>query len=290
MSYLNLVDLAGSEQDQTIMLMFDMLDLPLSFLYGAITSLVSYTVLYLTSVILLRLGLYPGLNPPPPNQHLKIHSYITSLVHAIAQTLACWYPAIHSTAHWNNRVMHSDDRLYVEYGVTGLGPTFWSGVFVGYLLTDLLAVGWYEKPLMICHHVFASVAWTYTVSTGSLQWYHCFLQLNELSTIFLSIRPVLISGFGYGKASKQVMALNGCTFFSFCLIRVVPLPIVLYKYWSTDRHTLQNHAGDATLYMITVLLLFHTVMQCFWFNGMVNIARSVLSGSGKDPNVKKKAS
>ena len=250
-------------------------DIPTSFWFGVVLSFFTYIFCscishYFSST------LYPALTDETfKNKSEKIifHTYLPSAVHAVAQTLNMWFPALVSTAHYSNRVMHFDAELFVDNGVfIGYGPTFWSGIFVGYLVTDLLVVIKYEKPLMILHHIFASVTWTVAVSNRSLQWYMCFLQLNELSTIFLSSRHIVVTGRGWNKTSTKVAVLNFVTFMTFTAIRVLPLPFVLYNYWSTDMHVLRKHAGDVSFYLIWSTLIFHAVMQTFWFSLFVRHA------------------
>jgi hypothetical protein len=258
--------------------------LPPSFVLGILAGLIGYFVAYLISTAMSDV-LYPNLKKETNNEKdekskILIHSYFTSLVHAIVQTEASIYPALQSNDHWHNRVLHFDEKLYVDYGLTGIGPSFWSGVFVGYLFADLLAVGKHENVLMVCHHVFACSMWTYCTLNRQMQWYQSFLQCNELSTIFLSTRYILTVGLGCNKSSSIVLLFNLLCFICFGCIRIFPLPSIAYHFWNNDMNTLKEKNG-VNPHAIGCMFLFHMCMQCFWYFLMVKLVVNVLCGRGK---------
>lgn len=255
--------------------------LPTSFTVGCIAAVCTYLLCYVASNLLAKRFV--------PSATKETLSYVPSLLHALAQTIACWQPVTSSPQHWNNRVTYFDDALYATDNSTGLGPAFWSGIFVGYLLADLVVESRRCNWLMVAHHIFASVAWTHTVSTHSLQWYQCFLQFNELSTIFLSLRKILIGIFGFHKSSPSILMVNFLTFVTFAAVRVLPLPMVLYHYWMTDMEVLHSHAGATSFYLIWGMLTFHTVMQTYWFGLMIKLLLSICRGAQrKEASIEKR--
>ena len=244
------------------------------FIFGILCATFAYVLIRAISYHF-STRLYPALakSNKTKAELVIFHTYLNSTIHATVQTFGNFYPALMSLLHWNNRVTHfntdlvdATNELYMNFG-----PTFWHGIFVGYLLTDLIAIAGHEKPLMIMHHITAIFTWTYAVHCNVLQWYMCFLQFNELSTIFLSSRHLLVTGWDM-KNSSLVKCIEAMTFVAFAIVRVLPLPFLLYNFWTTDMNVLKEQAGAGIFYNIWVVLIFHSVMQSFWFYLLCKIA------------------
>ena len=206
-------------------------------------------------------------------------SYFASTAHAVVQVVGSAYVAMMSKEHLSAPVAHFDSRLVVPYGVTRMGPVFYMGVFVGYLISDHAAVGDIDSPLMAAHHLGASLAWTISVSVKSMQWYAQFLQLNELSTIFVNLRQIFKRS-GYHSESLPVKAMSLATFATFGIVRIMPLPHLIWQW--VRRDCCDACEGWCSRSMVfSGLFMFHVSMQSFWYALMIRNS-SALLGSSSD--------
>lgn len=169
---------------------------PRSFLLGALSAAVGYFVSTVGTRKLVSLfgsaPLKAHLASKTPEELLLLYSYAPSTLHAIMQVLGTADVIFDSAPHLAKPVAYFDSRLWVPYGPTRLGPTYYMGVFVGYLLTDHAYLGSIGSALMAGHHLAASAAWSFGVAIRSMQWYASFLQFNEFSTIFMNLRQVRV--------------------------------------------------------------------------------------------------
>mmetsp|Transcript_12323 Transcript_12323/g.18074 ORF Transcript_12323/g.18074 Transcript_12323/m.18074 type:complete len:262 (-) Transcript_12323:202-987(-) len=171
-----------------------------------------------------------------------------------------------------------DDRLIVDYGWTSLGPAFYAGVFAGYLMADAVYLGIEDLgPMYVLHHFSAATNWTLCDYTRCMQFLASFLQFNEFSTIFMNARQVLLTA-GYDSKGKHVMAASYVFFLSFFLVRVIPLPMIVYKWISNDFRVIKTEAGTPTAAFLSFCVLAHVSLQSTWFAMML---RKVLGGKSK---------
>eukprot|EP00946_MAST-07B_sp_MAST-7B-sp1_P003226 g3226.t1 len=209
-------------------------------------------------------------------------SYFASTTHAVAQVVGSAYVAMKSKEHLAAPVAHFDSRLVVPYGVTGLGPVFYMGVFVGYLISDHATVGDIDSPLMAAHHLGASLAWTISVSVKSMQWYAQFLQMNELSTIFVNLRQLFMKS-GYHSESLPVKTMSLATFATFGIVRIMPLPHLVWQWVMRDFAVMHAKDGAAAAYFYSGLFVFHVSMQSFWYALMIKkFLSAILGGDDSD--------
>eukprot|EP00946_MAST-07B_sp_MAST-7B-sp1_P003437 g3437.t1 len=215
-------------------------------------------------------------------------SYFASTAHAVVQVVGSAYVAMMSKEHLSAPVAHFDSRLVVPYGVTRMGPVFYMGVFVGYLISDHAAVGDIDSPLMAAHHLGASLAWTISVSVKSMQWYAQFLQLNELSTIFVNLRQIFKRS-GYHSESLPVKAMSLATFATFGIVRIMPLPHLIWQWVRRDFAVMHAKDGAAAAWFYSGLFMFHVSMQSFWYALMIKKFLGALLGGGSSGDTESRA-
>lgn len=186
-------------------------------------------------------------------------------------------------------VLKFDDRLFVPYGITGLGPCFYMGFFVGYLLTDtasspsLKVLGW---PYVI-HHISASMCWTFCAINRVMQHQASFLQFNELSTVMMNIRQVLLTA-GY-KSSDGIVTVVSLSFFAlFAGVRVFPLPFLTYD-WITDQFgSVRDEVGWGGAGLLSLFFATNVVLQGSWFTMMVRKLVGMFGKTEKQSDGKEK--
>lgn len=256
---------------------------------GVGSAVIGYFLAYGLSQLVVTLGpIAPHYAKMSGGTKADWHSRVPSTVHAIVVFLGCLYPALQSSAHTDNRVLHYDDRLWVEYG-TGLGPEFFCGLFIGYLSVDFcICFYWRETmkgvTLTLLHHVFATLAWSLAIYMRCCQWHMCFWLLAEMSTPLVNARFMLAEC----KAAKTTAYLiNGSSMFVvFFVVRVMPLPWLLYNFAMYDATQIYGVGGPAYTVWFTFTLIVHTSLQTYWFGLM---AKGVLKLLGYIKKTEKKA-
>jgi len=141
--------------------------------------------------------------------------------------------------------------------------------------------------MMTGHHIAGPLTWIVAAYTRTNQCIASSFQFNEFSTIFLNIRAFVLSS-GY-ESDGTVATIAGLLFFlSFFVVRVVPLPLWIY-YWVTSDYAIYLKKNGLVLAILqTIVNLFHVIMQCFWFCLMLNKLMKVLNKKDKDGEQKKK--
>jgi len=209
-------------------------------------------------------------------------STFPSMAHAIVQSF--WVPAKlalgYSALHNANRVTHFDPGA----------PAYCSGVFVGYLLADFALLGPKDLGLMYTvHHVSAMAIWTWSASSGAMQWYASALQFCELSTIPLNLRQWILTS-GYDSGSPLAVGVSLAFMASFFVVRVLPLPVLLWQWVNGDYTKLASETTTALALASTASLVIHACLQSFWFSLMVRkLLKMIKGGSKKDDDKGKKA-
>ena len=189
-----------------------------------------------------------------------------STIHAFAQiigTAGFLRPLLEKS------VVSQDTSLWVDYGITGVGPMFYEGIFVGYLLADFLYLG--PKllgPAYVGHHLSASAAWIFAAKAGICQWLTAFMQFNEFSTIFMNLRQLLLTS-GYPSSSNEVTIASLLFFLAFGAVRIAPQPFVLSRWISTDFHIVKEEVGLSSAIFASSFMVFNCFLQGYWFSLML---------------------
>jgi len=141
------------------------------------------------------------------------------------------------------------------------------GIFVGYLLSDM-----YASPsvramgyIFAFHHLAASAAWTYCASHRIMQPLAVFLQFNELSTPLLHLRQLLMFAGCDGKRDVGLTIVNISFFLLFGLIRVAPLPWIVYHWVTTDYTAIKTEVGIGGAMVLSFFVAAHVGLQVSWF-------------------------
>jgi len=242
---------------------------PPSFLYGAAIGVLVYCLSRFLSHAFLRIcpsSFQQKVAKLQFEQLYHFHSLLPSTTHAIIQIGGTYYFVLYG----NKDVLTFDDRLFVPYGITKLGPCFYSGFFVGYLLTDTA----YAPSLKVMglpyaiHHISASICWSFCASVRIMQPLASFLQFNELSTVLMNVRQVLLTA-GYQSSDLIVVVVSLAFFVLFSAVRVFPLPFVVHKWISHEFVSIRNEVGWESAILLSLFLAVNVMLQGSWFTMMV---------------------
>lgn len=255
---------------------------PESFLRGVVIGVIGYSL----STRLAR-AVVPLIASASFNAKLKsldnqavicFYSVFPSTLHALAQILGP--PASISLGCSED---HLKDRIaYFDEG----SPAMFSGIFVGYLMTDCALCG--HKilgPAMTVHHISASFAWWIFAATRSAQWYSCFLQFNELSTPFVNARMVVLTA-GYPSSGLEVTVASLAMFTIFGVVRVAPLPKIVYNFVTVDFEAVRNMTGPRLTALFSIFFAVHVCLQTYWFSLMLRKVVRVIYHRGRKKRVK----
>mmetsp|Transcript_10919 Transcript_10919/g.16873 ORF Transcript_10919/g.16873 Transcript_10919/m.16873 type:complete len:277 (-) Transcript_10919:180-1010(-) len=209
-----------------------------------------------------------------------------STLHAVVQIVGTYsflYSSVGQATVTNEPSGGFDSELWVTYGVTGFGPEFYMGVFVGYLIADAWYLG-VEKlgPLFTAHHYAAAACWTMNAYLHSMQRLACQLQFCELSTILMNLRQLLLTA-GYESSSTLLTVVTLLFFVAFGLVRVATLPSILGQWMKQGEfQMIWEHNGAGPALATSFFIAVHTFLQTFWFSLMVRkLMKLVLGGSKK---------
>lgn len=238
---------------------------PENFLYGVAIGVVGcFVSTRLARAIIPRIAstsFRSKLNSLDKKADILFYSIAPSTLHALAQSMGP--PAAISLGFSDD---YSADRIgHFDEGP----PAVFSGIFVGYLLADYALCG--PKvlgPVMVVHHISASAAWWIFSAARSVQWYCCFLQFNEFSTPFVNARQVMLTA-GYPSSGPEVTAASLAMFVVFGLVRIAPLPKVVYNLVTIDFDVLREQTGFGLAALFSVFFAIHVFLQTYWFGLMV---------------------
>lgn len=233
---------------------------PPSFLYGAIISAIVYYVARFLSHVSLRIVFNTSFQQKVANltfaQKYHYHSLLPSTIHAVIQIIGTF----HFVFHGNKDVIIFDESA----------ESFYMGFFVGYLLTDVVLAPSFKVmgyPFVL-HHISASICWTFCASNRIMQPLANFLQFNELSTVLMNVRQVLLTA-GYASSDPIVAVVSLIFFALFAAVRVVPLPFVVHKWISSDFVSIRKKVGLDSAMLLSLFLTLNVMLQCGWFSVMV---------------------
>ena len=162
------------------------------------------------------------------------------------------------------------------------------GIFVGYLLADVVA-----SPSLsvlgytfVFHHIAASLAWAYCASYRIMQPLAALLQFNELSTPLLHLRQLLLFS---GCTSKDFsLTIVNLTFFAlFGMIRVAPLPWIIFHWINTDFRAIKNEVGIGGAVVLSLFVTVHVGLQGSWFLTMCGKLVGMAKGAFSSKHTKK---
>jgi hypothetical protein len=154
------------------------------------------------------------------------------------------------------------------------------GIFVGYLLADIIAspslqaIGY----VFVFHHVAASIVWTYSASYRIMQLLACFLQFNEFSTPLLSLRHLMLTA-GYTSGDKALSIVNIVFFASFGMIRVVPMPSIIWNWFYRDFGIVEKATGRGAALVVSAFVVVHVGLQGSWFMKMCRKLVGMMKGT-----------
>jgi len=267
------------------MLLFDAL--PPSFVYGFVGGSIGYFLCRYLSPIITNIfatsSFKERVNALDIGKTYHYHSLLPSTIHALLQVIGTYSVVFYGRERYDdvNGISPNilfDDRTYVEYGLTGIGPAVYSGVFVGYLFSDILAAPSLKSmgyPFVL-HHIAAILCWTFCSYHKVMQPIACLFQFNELSTPLMNIRQYLLTA-GY-KSSDISVSISSLVFFIvFGLVRVVPLPFVIKNWISRDYDAIRLAIGSSGAILLSVFFAVNALLQCGWFLIMIQKLLSMLS-------------
>ena len=256
--------------------------IPPSFIYGLIGSIITYFICRSLSPILTNIfgttSFKQKVNALDNAKTYHYHSLLASNIHALVQIIGTYTVVVYGREGYDDKTggesspaIIFDDRTYVEFGLlTTLGPTVYMGIFVGYLLADIVAAPSLKAmgyPYVL-HHIAAITCWTYCTYFRVMQSVACLLQFNELSTPFLNIRQYLLTA-GYKSSDVPVTCSSLSFFVIFGLIRVVPLPFVIKDWLFRDFHAIRDTIGLGGAVLLSVFFAVNSLLQISWFYVMV---------------------
>jgi len=251
---------------------------------GATAGFFGYGVLYMFSRLVMPH--IPGINTHylalKPGGRAEWDSRVPSCVHAVMIVLGVYYCALFSHEHMYYRVAYYDDRLFVPYGATGLGPEFFMALFVGYLGGDLVLLLVYRNQmemfeLMLTHHLFAGLCWVVAIGSQTMQWYACFLMLSEFSTPVSNLRWWMAKSCATPTSVIYLLVCSGF-FVTFFMARIMCLPVVIYLFIRYDAAKVQAqfHWKETSLWSLA--LVVHCMLQSYWFALMSKAVLSKILG------------
>ena len=267
-----------------------MLNLPPSFITGACVGVVGYSISWFGFKVALNTfstdEFKDRIKKLDERARLNFLSLGPSTVHAVAQVIGTYNTVFKSQSHLLERTKYFIDSS--DNGITNSNPTLYSGIFVGYLISDVVAIGIKNLGnVFVVHHISASAAWILVVYHRTMQWYSSFLQFNELSTIFVNLRQLLLTA-GYTSSSTEVTISSLAMFIVFGAIRVLPLPWIIYNWITTDAYGVYEKVGTVPAILCSCFMAIHVCLQSYWFSLMAKKFISFLFGSSKDKDKKKK--
>lgn len=215
-------------------------------------------------------------------------SRLPSTFLAISVVLGTYHPSLMDNAFLDNRVTHWDDRLWVPYGVTGLGPAWFMGLFVGYLLVDLATVfkHWKEIDMPMAttvHHALAGCSWSLALALHTMQWYACFWLMAELSTPLANLRWLMVKA-GVRTNSNLYLFVGSWLFSTFFVVRVLPIPFVIFMFWMHDSMVALSSGGIIVLLWWSLAFVGNGLLQWYWWSLMLQalIRKCCATGRGED--------
>jgi len=258
--------------------MASLLDLPDYFIYGTMASYVGTVICFSLARKLVVPKLLPDafrerVEALTTKDRLNFYSLLPSTVHALIQIMfhPAWISLGYSPEHTADRVHYFDETW----------PSLFSGVFVGYLLADYsLLPATTLGPLFTVHHLSASACWILSSHSRIIQYYLSNLQFCEFSTLFMNARQVVFTA-GYSSSTSVARFLSLGMFVSFFVVRVLPLPKLVYYWITTDCVSLYEKHGLYVAMAFSVFLAIHVGLQSFWFSLMMKKVIEMVAGKPK---------
>ncbi len=259
---------------------------PPSFFYGFTGGAIAYLFFRaLSSILTCTLGtsaLQRNVNALDEAKRYHYHSSLPSIAHALVQIIGTYSFVFYgcgeeemdeaaeeesaSSSKHLASVLSFDERTIVPYGTTHLGPSVYMGIFVGYLVTDVACAPSLSDmgyPFVL-HHVAASICWTYCACFRVMQPAAMLLQFNELSTPLLDLRQMLLTA-GYDSNGLYVMVISVAFFVVFGMVRVAPLPFVIYHWIFRDFDTIRETIGLGGAVFLSFFFAVNALLQSGWF-------------------------
>ncbi|KAL3759803.1 hypothetical protein ACHAWU_007547 [Discostella pseudostelligera] len=250
---------------------------PSSFLYGFIGGAISYlSSRALSPLLTSTLGsssFQRNVNSLDKAKRYHYHSLLPSTIHALIQIIGTYSFVFYgsgeessSLSSSSSSVLSFDERTIVPYGTTHLGPSIYMGIFVGYLVTDVICAPSLSSmgyPFVL-HHVAATICWTYCACYRVMQPVAMLLQFNELSTPLMNLRQMLLTA-GYDSSGLSVTVSSVAFFVAFGMVRVAPLPSLVYNWIFRDYEAIRSAIGLGGAICLSLFFAVNALLQCGWF-------------------------
>lgn len=259
---------------------------PPSFLYGLVAGFAGYFTCRRIAPLLTSLGTKSfkhQIASLDEAQRYRYHNWLCSTVHALVQIIGTYSFVLYGREGYddddddNNTLPDGgtsspaivfDDRIFVPYGTTHLGPTVYMGIFVGYLIGDALGAPAFgndgmEYPFVV-HHIAASACWTFCACNRIMQPVAYLFQFNEISTPLMNVRQYLLTA-GYKGSDPPVLFFTLSFFVTFAGARVAPLPWIVRDWIVRDFDAIRERLGVGSAILLTAFFAVNGLLQCGWF-------------------------
>mmetsp|Transcript_3173 Transcript_3173/g.8107 ORF Transcript_3173/g.8107 Transcript_3173/m.8107 type:complete len:285 (+) Transcript_3173:132-986(+) len=250
---------------------------PSSFLCGILLGASIYVISRLLSPILTARYGTPSFNKRVASLEdgrlYHYHSLLSSTIHALVQVIGTCAFVFYGRQGYDDDLPDGaspetvfDDRIFVPYGLTRLGPAVYMGIFVGYLLTDVASAPSFAVmgyPFVV-HHLAASACWTFSACNRVMQPVGLLFQFNELSTLLMNVRQFLLTA-GYASSDPPVLVSGLVFMLLFGLVRVAPLPFVIKDWIYRDFDAIRGKIGLGGATLLSAFFAVNASLQCGWF-------------------------
>eukprot|EP00746_Dinoflagellata_sp_MGD_P011279 gnl/MRDRNA2_/MRDRNA2_123594_c0_seq1.p1 gnl/MRDRNA2_/MRDRNA2_123594_c0~~gnl/MRDRNA2_/MRDRNA2_123594_c0_seq1.p1 ORF type:complete len:180 (-),score=11.80 gnl/MRDRNA2_/MRDRNA2_123594_c0_seq1:55-594(-) len=160
------------------------------------------------------------------------------------------------------------------------------GLFVGYLLVDMGTVfkHWKEIDMPVpttVHHALAAFSWSLALALHTMQWYACFWLMAELSTPLANLRWLLVKA-GIRTNSNLYLFVGSWLFSTFFVVRVLPVPFVMYMFWIHDSMAALSSGGIMVFLWWSLAFIGNSMLQWYWWSIMLHAILRKCCGRGDD--------
>jgi hypothetical protein len=110
------------------------------------------------------------------------------------------------------------------------------------------------------------------------------LQFNELSTPLMNLRQILLTA-GYDSSALSVTVSSVAFFVAFGMVRIAPLPSMVYNWIFRDYDAIRNTIGFGGAIFLSLFFAVNALLQCGWFCIMCQKLMGMVAK--EKPNTKK---
>jgi hypothetical protein len=157
------------------------------------------------------------------------------------------------------------------------------GLSCGYQVFDTLAMLLFSRQLkklltpsmfwtLLAHHILAVIFWTGAISGSKGALYTAYCLTTELTSLPLNVRWIAAET---GKPGVDLLGI--CFFISFTVLRVLPIPFLLWYIANTDFHPHYNFFET----VVAFAGLIPVGLNAFWYRGLLETAIAAAKGDPK---------